>query len=97
MTLTVSEPCLESTELDLTSIVAASARSKFCCQQKHVSAQVRTLDEGDPPEGMEPSWAAGAAWILPILHSLLTPGVWTHPAHRLLIHIHWGLLESDIP
>ena len=97
MTLTLSQPWLEFPELGLTSMAAVSAHSIFCCQQKHVSAQVRTLDEGDPPEGMEPSWAAGAAWILPILHSLLTPGVWTHPAHRLLIHIHWGLLESDIP
>ena len=87
MTLTLSQPWLEFPELGLTSMAAVSAHSIFCCQQKHVSAQVRTLDEGDTPEGMEPSWAAGAAWILPILHSLLTPGVWTHPAHRLLSHI----------
>ena len=97
MTLTISQPCLEFTEMDPTSMVAASARSKCCCQQKHVSVQVLTLDEGDAPERVGSSWAAGAAWILPILHSLLTPGVWTHPAHRLLIHIHRGLLESDIP
>ena len=45
MTLTVSQLCLESTELGLTSIAAASARSKFYCQQKHVSAQVPTLDK----------------------------------------------------
>ena len=87
MTLTDSQPCLEFTDLGLTSMVAASACSKFCCQQKHVSAQVPTLDEGDAPEGVGSSWAAGASWTLPILPSLLSPGVWTHPAHRLLSHI----------
>ena len=61
MTLTISQPCLESTELCLTSMVAASACLKFCCQQKHVSAQVPTLDEGDAPEAVGSSWAAGAA------------------------------------
>ena len=97
MTLTVSEPCLESTELDLTSIAAASARSKFCCQQKHVSAQVPTLDEVDAPAGVESSWAAGAAWTFPITPSLVSPGVWTHPAHRLVSHIRKGLHEAEIP
>ena len=87
MTLTDSQPCLEFTDLGLTSMVAASACSKFCCQQKHVSAQVPTLDEGDAPEGVGSSWAAGASWTFPILPSLLSPGVWTHPAHRLLSHI----------
>ena len=36
MTLTDSQPCLEFTDLGLTSMVAASACSKFCCQQKRV-------------------------------------------------------------
>ena len=31
MTLPISQPCLESSELGLTSMVAASARLKFCC------------------------------------------------------------------
>ena len=95
MTLIVSQPCLEFTELGLTSTVAASARLKFCCQQKHVSAQVPTLD-GDAPEGVGSSWEASAAWTLPIPPSLLSPGVWTHPAHRLLSHICRGLLEAEI-
>ena len=96
MTLTISQPCLESTELGLTIMAAASAHWKFCCQQKHVSAQVPTLDEGETPEGVGSSWAAGAALILPILPSLVSPGVWTHPAHRLLSHICRGLLEAEI-
>ena len=96
MTLTISQPCLEFTEMDPTSMVAASARSKCCCQQKHVSVQVLTLDEGDAPERVGSSWAAGAAWTLPIPPSLLSPGVWTHPAHRLLSHICRGLLEAEI-
>ena len=96
MTLTISQPCLESTELCLTSMVAASARLKFCCQQKHVSAQVPTLD-GDAPECVGSSWEASAAWTLPIPPSLLSPGVWTHPAHRLLSQIRTGLLEAEIP
>ena len=97
MTLTITQHCLESTELGLTCMAAASACSKFCCQQKHVSVQVLTLDEGDAPERVGSSWAAGAAWTLPIPHSLLSPGVWTHPAHRLLSHIRRGLLEAEIP
>ena len=40
MTHTISQPCLEFTELCLTSVVTVSACLKFCCQQKHVSAQV---------------------------------------------------------
>ena len=48
MTLTVSQPCLDFTELGLTSTAAASAHLKFCCRQKHVSARVPTLDRGDP-------------------------------------------------
>ena len=96
MTLIVSQPCLEFTELGLTSMVAASARLKFCCQQKHVSAQVPTLD-GDAPECVGSSWEASAAWTLPIPPSLLSPGVWTHPAHRLLSQIRTGLLEAEIP
>ena len=34
--------------------------------------------------------------ILPILPSLVSPGVWTHPAHRLVSHIRRGLLEAEI-
>ena len=78
-------------------MAAASTHSKFCCQQKHVSAQVPTLDEGDAPECLGSSWAASAAWTLPIPPSLLSPGVWTHPAHRLLSQIRTGLLEAEIP
>ena len=95
MTLTISQPCLESTELCLTSMVAASACLKFCCQQKHVCAQVPTLDEGDAPEGVMSSWAPSTAWTLPIPPSLVSPGVWTHPAHRLVSHIRRSLLETD--
>ena len=97
MTLIVSQPCLEFTELGLTSTVAASARLKFCCQQKHVSAQVPTLDGGDAPACVGSSWAAGAAWTFPIPPSLVSPGVWTHPAHRLVSHIRKGLHEAEIP
>ena len=61
-----------------------------------MSAQVPTLDEGETPEGVGSSWAAGAALILPILPSLVSPGVWTHPAHRLVSHIRRGLLEAEI-
>ena len=95
MTLTISQPCLEFTELGLTSMAAASVCSKFCCQQKHVSAQVPTLD-GDAPECVGSSWEASAAWTLPIPPSLLSPGVWTHPTHRPLSHIRRGLLEVEI-
>ena len=97
MTLTVGQPCLEFTEMGLTSMAAASACSKFCCQQKHVSAQVPTLDEGDTPKGVESSCAASAAWTLPIPPSLVSPGVWTHPAHKLVSHIRSSLLEAEIP
>ena len=97
MTLTISQPCLEFTEMDPTSMVAASARSKCCCQQKHVSVQVLTLDEGDAPERVGSSWAAGASWTFPILPSLLSPGVWTHPAHRLLSHIRGACLRQRYP
>ena len=96
MTPTITQHCLESTELGLTCMAAASACSKFCCQKKHVSAQVPTLDEGDTPKGVESSWAASAAWTLPIPPSLVSPGVWTHPAHRLVSHIRRGLLEAEI-
>ena len=95
MTLTINQPCLEFTELGLTTMAAASARSKFCCQQKHVS-QVPTWEKGDAPEGVESTWSAGAAWTLPIPSSLLSPGVWTHPTHRPLSHIRRGLLEVEI-
>ena len=61
-----------------------------------MSAQVPTLDEGDTLEGVGSSWTAGAALILPILPSLVSPGVWTHPAHRLVSHIRRGLLEAEI-
>ena len=71
MTLIVSQPCLEFTELGLTSMVAASARLKFCCQQKHVSAQVPTLD-GDAPECVGSSWEASAAWTHHIPSSLVS-------------------------
>ena len=62
-----------------------------------MSAQICTQDEGDPPEGVRSAWADGAAWTLPILPSLLSPGVWTQPAHSLLTHICLDLLEADIP
>ena len=75
MTQTISQRCLDFTELGQTSMVSASARSKFCCQQKHGSAQVPTLDEVDAPAGVESSWAAGAAWTFPITPSLVSPGV----------------------
>ena len=67
MTVTVSQPCLEFTELGLNSMAAASARSNFCSQQKHVSAQVPTLDEGDPPEGMGSSWQPALPGLSPSL------------------------------
>ena len=97
MTLTVGQPCLEFTEMGLTSMAAASACSKFCCQQKHVSVQVLTLEEGDAPECLGSSWAASAAWTLPIPPSLVSPGVWTYPAHRLVSHICSSLPEAEIP
>ena len=66
MTVTVSQPCLEFTELGLNSMAAASARSNFCSQQKHVSAQVPTFDEGDPPESMgsAPRPAKAVGWVV---------------------------------
>ena len=80
MTQTISQRCLDFTELGQTSMVSASARSKFCCQQKHVSAQALTLDKGDAPEGVGSFWAVGAVWTLPILSSLLSPRCGhTHP------------------
>ena len=99
MTLTISQPCLEITELGLTSMAAASAHSNFCShnKQRRVSAQICTQDEGDPPEGVRSACIAGAAWTLPILPSLLSPGVWTQPAHRLLTHNCMDLLEADTP
>ena len=97
MTVTVSQPCLGFSKLGLASMAAASAHSNFCSQQRCVSAQIPTPDEGDPPESMRSAWAAGAAWILPIPPSLLSPGVWTQPAHRLLTHICIGLPEADTP
>ena len=72
MTLIVSQPCLEFTELGLTSTVAASARLKFCCQQKHVSALVPILDKGDTLEDVGSSWEACAAWTLTI-HPACSP------------------------
>ena len=97
MTLTISQPYFEFTELGLNSMAAASSHSNFCAQQKHVSAQVPTLDEGNPPEGMGSSWAASTAWTLPIPPRLLSLGVGTHPAPRLLTHICLGLHDADIP
>ena len=97
MTHTISQPCLEFTELGLTTMAAPSAHSKFCCQQKDVFAQAPTLDEVDAPECMGSSWAASASWTLPILPSLLSPGVWTHPAHRLLSHIAGACLRQTYP
>ena len=97
MTVTASQPFLEYTELGLTSMAAASACSNFCSQQRHVSAQVPTQEEGDPPEGVRSACTVGAAWTLPILPSLLSPGVWTQPAHRLLTHNCMDLLEADTP
>ena len=80
-------------------MAAASAHSNFCShnEQRRVSAQIPTQDEGDSPEGVRSAWVAGTAWTLPILPSLLSPGVWTYPAHRLLTHICLGLLETDTP
>ena len=92
MTVTISQPCLEFSKLGLASMAAASAHSNICSQQRCVSAQIPTPDEGDPPESVRSAWAAGAAWTLPIPPSLLSPGVWTHPAH-----IRLGLLEADTP
>ena len=97
MTMTISQPCLEFTELGLTTMAAPSAHSKFCCQQKDVFAQAPTLDEVDAPECMGSSWAASASWTLPIPLSLLCPGLWTHPAHRLLSHICRGMLDAELP
>ena len=65
MTLIVSQPCLEFTELGLNSMAAASALWNFCFQQKHVSVQVPTLDEGDPPEGMGSSWQPALPGLSP--------------------------------
>ena len=92
MTVTISQPCLEFSKLGLASMAAPSAHSNICSQQRCVSAQIPTPDEGDPPESVRSAWAAGAAWTLPIPPSLLSPGVWTHPAH-----IRLGLLEADTP
>ena len=97
MTVTVSQPCLEFSKLGLASMAAASAHSNFCSQQRRVSVQIPTQDEGDPPESMRSAWATGAAWTLSIPPSLLSPGVWTQPAHRLLTHIRLGLLVADTP
>ena len=78
-------------------MTAASAHSNFSqSEQRRMSAQTPTR-EGPPPESMRSAWAAGAAWILPIPPSLLSPGVWTQPAHRLLTHICLGLLVADTP
>ena len=96
MIVTVSQPCLEFSKLGLASMAAASARSNFCFQQRHVSAQIPTREEGDPPEGVRSAWAAGTAWTFTIPTWPLSPGVWTHPAHRLGTHIRLGLLEGDI-
>ena len=94
VTVTVSQPCLEFTELGLANMAAASAHSNFCSQneQRHMSAQTPTREVGDPPEGLKSAWVAGAAWTLPIPPSLLSPGLWTHLAHRFLTHICLGLL-----
>ena len=94
MTLTISQPCLEFTELGLTRLLLPAQNS---AASRNVSAQVPTLDEGDAPEGVGSSWAAGASWTLPILPSLLSPGVWTHPAHRLLSHIAGACLRQTYP
>ena len=61
MTPTITQHCLESTELGLTIMAAASACSKFCWQQKHVSAQVPTLDEGAPLR----AWSLPGQPVLP--------------------------------
>ena len=82
MTLTISPPCLESTEFLL---------SAETCLLRYLPWTKET-----PLREWGSSWAAGAALILPILPSLVSPGVWTHPAHRLLSHICRGLLEAEI-
>ena len=45
MTVTISKPFLEYTELGLTSMAVASACSNLCSQKKHVCAQVPTRDK----------------------------------------------------
>ena len=82
MTLTISPPCLESTEFLL---------SAETCLLRYLPWTKET-----PLREWGSSWAAGAALILPILPSLVSPGVWTHPAHRLVSHIRRGLLEAEI-
>ena len=62
-----------------------------------MSGQIPTQDERDPPEGVRSAWAASPAWTLPIVPNLLSPGVWTQLAHRLLTHTHLDLLEADTP
>ena len=51
VTVTVSQPCLEFTELGLASMAAASAHSNFCSQnkQRRMSAQTPTREVRDPP------------------------------------------------
>ena len=112
MTLTVSQPCLDFTELGLTSTAAASAHLKFCCQEKHVSARVPTLDRGDPslpspaspppPTPRAPGVFLGSRGCLDSPHPAQPALPWgvdtpSHPAHRRLTHVGRGLLEADIP
>ena len=51
VTVTVSQPCLEFTELGLASMAAASAHSNFCSQnkQRRMSAQTPTREVRDTP------------------------------------------------
>lgn len=47
MTVTVSQACLVFSELGLASMAAASAHLNICSQQRCVSSQTPTWEEGD--------------------------------------------------
>ena len=47
MTVTVSQACLVFSELGLASMAVASAHLNLCSQQRRVSAQIPTREEGD--------------------------------------------------
>ena len=85
MTVTVSQPCLEFTELGLAvwllllpARTSASGMSRNACVLSYPTGRMET-----PPEGVRSAGAAGAAWTLLSPPSLLSPGVWITPAHRL--------------
>ena len=99
MPVTISQPY---GELCLANLAAASAHFTFCSKNERrcVSALTtpppRTRGGWKPAEGVRSAWAAGTAWTFTIPTWPLSPGVWTHPAHRLGTHIRLGLLEGDI-